>query len=58
MKYYSFMPTQATVVNERDYVDLGLSCADLYKTLERVMGGEKLDDLGKSVCDATNQLMV
>ena len=44
------------MVNEQDYVDLGLSCADVCKALERGMGGKKLDDVSKSVCDAINQL--
>ena len=48
--------SQDTVANEQDYVDLGLSCADICKALERGMGGKSLDDLSKSVCDAINQL--
>ena len=44
------------MANEQDYVDLGLSCADICKALERGMGGKKLGDLSKSVCDAINQL--
>ena len=42
--------------NEQDYVDLGLSCADICKALERGMGGKRMDDLSQSVCDAVNQL--
>ena len=44
------------MANEQDYVDIGLSCADVCKALERGMGGKKLDDVSKSVCDAINQL--
>ena len=44
------------MANEQDYVDLGLSCADICKALERGMGGKSLDDLRKSVCEAINQL--
>ena len=44
------------MANERDYVDLGISCADICKALERGMGGKKLDELSTSVCDAINQL--
>ena len=47
---------QDTMANEQDYVDLGLSCADICKALERGMGGKKLGDLSESVCDAINQL--
>ena len=44
------------MANEQDYVDLGLSCADICKALERVMDGKPLNDLSKSVCEAINQL--
>ena len=44
------------MANDQDYVELGLSCADICKALERGMDGKKLDDLSKSVCDAINQL--
>ena len=43
------------MANEQDYVDLGLLCADICKTLERI-NGRAQDDLNKSVCDAINQL--
>ena len=54
--YSRFTYLQDTMVNDQDYVDLGLSCADICKALERGMGRKKLDDLSKSVCDAINQL--
>ena len=44
------------MANEQDYVDLGLSCADICKALERGMDGKSLNDVSKSVCDAINQL--
>ena len=44
------------MANKQDYVDLGLSCADICKALERGMGGKKLNELSKSVCDAITQL--
>jgi len=44
------------MVNELDYVELGLSCADICKALERGMNEKKLNDLNQSVCDAINQL--
>ena len=47
---------QDTMVNELDYVDLGLSCADICRVLDRGMNGKKLGDLGESVCDSINQL--
>ena len=47
---------QDTMVNEQDYVELGLFCADICKALKRGMGEKKLDDLSKSVRDAIKQL--
>ena len=44
------------MVNERDYVELGLSCADICKALDRGMSGKKLEDLTQSVCEAINRL--
>ena len=44
------------MANEQDYVDLGLSCADICKGLKRGMGETKFEDLSKSVRDAINQL--
>ena len=44
------------MANEQDYVDLGLSCANVCKALERGTNGKSLDDLGKSVRDAIQQL--
>jgi len=45
------------MVNKQDYVELGLSCADICRALDRGMNGKRLDDLNESVCDAINQLM-
>ena len=44
------------MVNQRDYVELGLNCADVCRALERGTSGKKLDDLSQSVYDAINQL--
>ena len=56
MRCSTFTHNQDTMANEQDYVDLGLSCADICKALKRGMGGKSLNDLSKSVCDAINQL--
>ena len=48
--------SQDSMANEMDYVELGLSCADICRALDRGMNGKKLNDLSKSVCDAINQL--
>ena len=47
---------QDSMANELDYVELGLSCADICRALERGMNGKRLDDLNQSVCDAIAQL--
>jgi len=44
------------MINERDYIDLGLDCADVCKALDRGMNGKKLDDLSQSVYEAIHQL--
>ena len=44
------------MINDQDYVELGLSCADICRALERGMSGKTLDDLSQSVCDAMGQL--
>ena len=44
------------MIKELDYVELGLSCADVCRTLDRGTNGEKQDELSPSVYDAINQL--
>ena len=44
------------MANKSDYVELGLACAEVCKTLDRGMNGKKLDDLGQSVREAIEQL--
>ena len=44
------------MVNEQDYVELGLNCADICKALDRGMNGKKVDELSQSLCEAINQL--
>ena len=44
------------MANDQDYVDLGLSCADICRALHRGMDGKRLDDLSRSVCEAITQL--
>jgi len=44
------------MINEREYVELGLGCADICRALDRGMRGKTLDDLSQSVCEAINQL--
>ena len=44
------------MVNEEDYVEFGLFCADICEALKQGIGEKKLYDLSKSVCDAMDQL--
>ena len=44
------------MINETDYVGLGLACAAICTALERGMNGKKLDDLSWSVRKAIAQL--
>jgi hypothetical protein len=43
-------------MNEQNYVELVLSCADICRALDRGTNGKSLDNLGKSVREAINQL--
>jgi hypothetical protein len=47
---------QESVVNEQDCVDLGLSCADVCKALNRGLKGRRLDELSQSLLEAIQQL--
>ena len=44
------------MVNQMDYVELGLACADVCAALDRGLDGKRLSDLNNSVCEAINQL--
>ena len=44
------------MINEVDYVDLGLACADVCRVLDRGMRGRRMDELGQSVFEAIGQL--
>ena len=44
------------MVNEMDYVDLGLACADVCRALDRGMSGRRVDELSRSVFEAIQQL--
>ena len=43
-------------MNEEDYVDLGLTCANVCTALDRGLKEKQLGDLNTSVCEAINQL--
>ena len=44
------------MINQTDYVELGLACADVCTALDRGLDGKRLSDLNNSVCQAINQL--
>jgi len=51
-----FIRSQDSMENELEYVELGLSCADICKSPDRGMHGRRLEDFSRSVSDAINQL--
>ena len=44
------------MINQLDYVDLGLACADVCIVLNRGLSGKGLNDLNNSVREAIDQL--
>jgi len=44
------------MINEEDYVDLGLACNTICTALDRGLKGKRLSELGGSLVDAINQL--
>jgi len=44
------------MVNDVDYVELGLACANVCTTLDRGLKGKSLDDLNDSMVEAISQL--
>lgn len=56
MNMHTMTILQDSVANERDYVELGLTCADVSQVLDRGLNGRQLDDLSQSVLGAIEQL--
>jgi len=44
------------MINQMEYVELGMACADVCTALDRGLNGKRLNDLNNSVCEAINQL--
>ena len=44
------------MVNETDYVELGLACADVCRALDRRLNGRRIDQLSQPVFEAIGQL--
>ena len=51
-----FTSGQDSMIEELDYVELGLSCANVCRTLDQRTNGMKQDELSPSVYDVINQL--
>jgi len=45
------------MINQADYAELGLACADVCIALDRGLTGKTLSDLNNSVLEAFEQLM-
>jgi len=48
--------TQDSMVNESDYVELGLFCARVCRALDRGMRQRRVDEVSQSVLEAIGQL--
>jgi len=44
------------MINQAEYVELGLACADVCIALDRGLKGKRLGDLNNSVLEAIEQL--
>lgn len=44
------------MLNEEDYVDIALACADVCTALKRGVDGKRLDELSQSVIEAIEKL--
>jgi len=47
---------QDSMANKTDYIELGLTCADVCRALDRGMDGRRLDEFNRSVVEAIEQL--
>lgn len=47
---------QDTMINKRNYVELGLACADVCKALDRGTNGRREEELSRSVREAIEHL--
>ena len=50
------MSIQDSVVNEQDYVKLGLCCADVCQALDQGLNGRRADELSRPVLGAIEKL--
>jgi len=54
--YPGFTYNQDSMINKPDYVELGLACAGVCRTLDRGVTGRGADELSQSVFEAIGQL--
>jgi len=47
---------QDSMINQVDYIELGLACANVCIALDRGLSGKRLEDLSGSVNEAITQL--
>ena len=47
---------QDSIINEEDYVDLGLACADVCRALDRGMNERRAHEVSRPVLEAIEQL--
>ena len=57
VRYSRFTRGQNSMANEQDYVDLGVSCAEVCQALDRGINGRRLEELSKPVLGAVGLLM-
>ena len=53
---FRFTLSQDSMANELDYIELGLSCAEVCETLDQGLKGRQLDELDQPVLGAIGQL--
>jgi len=53
---FRLTPIQDSMTNEQEYVELGLSCADICRALDRGLEGKSLGGISRPVCEAISQL--
>ena len=46
------------MINETDYVELGLACADVCRALDRGIIGRQVGDLSQPVLEASERLVL
>ena len=53
---FRLMCNQDSMINEVEYIELGIACADVCRALDRGMGGRGVADLSQSVFEAIGEL--